>query len=309
MIKQHGKQREDGKVVNTSKDNSSDSRVLLPSFIKNLIRRSRLFLFAGQDFQRAVRQLRLSNELTNDEKDLIDSISHRIHLADHMYQPGGAHHYLTVGLSGSRCISAALDSRRNEWPIETILDFPCGHGRVLRFLRRMFPSSEITAAEIERSALDFCQRTFSTRTLQSKKNLGELQLSKRFDLIWCGSLLTHIDEASAVDLLRFFHDHLNERGLCVFTSHGHRIIEWIRDKKQTYGLSEDALKKVMDEFLGTGYGYADYPNESDYGISVISPERLRELAGSVGDWDETLFQECGWDNHQDVYAYCKSSPK
>ncbi|MFH2002160.1 MAG: class I SAM-dependent methyltransferase [Planctomycetota bacterium] len=225
-----------------------------------------------------------------------------------MYTPGNAYHYLSVGLSGIRCISTALRSTRVEWPIETILDFPCGHGRVLRFLRPMFPGADITAAEIEHSALDFCRRAFSTSILQSKKNLGELVLSQRFDLIWCGSLLTHIDEVSAKELLRFFHDHMTERGLCIFTTHGHRFIERIKNKKRTYGLSEDAQRKVADEFQRKGYGYANYPNQSDYGISAVAPERMRELAKAVGEWDETLLLECGWDDHQDVYAFTRQAP-
>jgi hypothetical protein len=30
---------------------------------------------------------------------------------------------------------------------------------------------------------------------------------------------------------------------------------------------------------------------------------MRQLTADVGGWDETLFLEHGWDDHQDVYAF------
>ena len=133
----------------------------------------------------------------------------------------------------------------------------------------MFPNAKITAAEIDRTALDFCRRHFAVTTFLSKTSLSDLNLPRRFDLIWCGSLLTHIDEQVASDLLQFFHDHLSDQGLCVFTTQGRRSIEWIEGKKCTYGLSEDAQQKVIREFQSKGYGYADYPNQSGYGVSAV----------------------------------------
>ncbi len=50
-----------------------------------------------------------------------------------------------------------------------------------------------------------------------------LSLPHRFDLIWCGSLITHIDEWAAVDLLDFFCRHLADRGVCVFTTLGQKF--------------------------------------------------------------------------------------
>ena len=277
---------------------------LLPRFLlRYLSQYRRHWVFALPDFLRAKRRVMSSVELTDDERELLDHVSLEVHVADSMYIPGHAYHYLSVGLSAIRCISAAIRCSRLPHQIDTVLDFPCGYGRVLRFLRRMFPSAHITAAEICGNALDFCGRAFSTTPLLSATNFDELAFPQRFDLIWCGSLLTHIDESSAIDLLRFFHDHLSERGLCIFTAHGRRSIDIIQDQERSYGLTNDARRKITSEFQKTGYGYADYPNQSGYGISVASRERMIELAKSVGGWSETLFIEHGWDNHQDVYAF------
>ncbi|NJD24116.1 MAG: class I SAM-dependent methyltransferase [Betaproteobacteria bacterium] len=280
---------------------------LMPSHLLKLIRPIK-YRIIRHDFLRAKHRLQSSIELTDDEKQLLHKVALQVHHSDSMYQPDGALHYLSVGLSASRCIHKAIGSLSNKYPIEEILDFPCGYGRVLRFLRAMFPASHITAAEIDSNALNFCRQTFSVTTLLSKTNLGELSHLQRFDLIWCGSLFTHIDESSAITLLRFFQDHLTERGLCVFTTHGQQSIEWIQSSKMTYGLTEDGQRKIVQEFQTAGYGYADYPNQSGYGISAVSHDRMVELAKATGGWAETLFIEHGWDNHQDVYAFAVQMP-
>jgi hypothetical protein len=167
----------------------------------------------------------------------------------------------------------------------------------------MFPNSDITAAEIDSTALDFCRRSFSAATLLSNTTFSDLSLPHRFNLIWCGSLFTHIDEQANSNLLRFFHNHLSDQGVCVFTTHGQESIDWMQSKKMTYGLSEDAQQEIIRQFQSRGYGYADYPNQPGYGISTVSHRRMVELAGRVGKWNEILFLERGWDNHQDVYAF------
>ncbi|MEF9426794.1 MAG: class I SAM-dependent methyltransferase, partial [Candidatus Mariimomonas ferrooxydans] len=93
--------------------------------------------------------------------------------------------------------------------IRSILDFPCGYGRVLRFLRARFADADITISEINPVALDFCKREFSVKSVILDKDFSKLSLTCKLDLIWCGSLITHLDEKAATDLLKFFHDILS----------------------------------------------------------------------------------------------------
>jgi SAM-dependent methyltransferase len=219
-----------------------------------------------------------------------------------MYIGFEAQHYLEVGVSAIRCIDAAIDGA----PVRRVLDLPCGYGRVLRFLKARFPDAAITACELEPEAIEFCASVFSVETVISNTKLQNIPLSGQFDLIWCGSLLTHLDQPRVEALLRFFHDQLSPDGVCVFTAHGILSEKWLEAKLETYGLTPSAQEDVLHNYRKSGFGYADYEGQS-YGISLASREKVNELASAAGDWHEVLFAEHGWARHQDVYGFSKQA--
>lgn len=181
----------------------------------------------------------------------------------------------------------------------------------------MFPDSKIIGAEIETEALDFCQRAFSVQGYLSNpgRSFRSLSLPCKFDLIWCGSLITHIDEQAAVDLLDFFCRHLMDGGVCVFTTHGRHVAEMFNSKETTLNLTEEGREKVLCEYQQKGYGYADYPwafpdgrSSGCFGISLASQSRMVELARGVGSWEPIYFLESGWHALQDMYAFMLRTP-
>lgn len=234
---------------------------------------------------------------------MLDKVSLKIHHKDAMYAPFAASHYLSVGLSAVCCIEDALDKSKRDDAVKSILDFPCGYGRVLRFLKARFPDAEITVSEIDPAALNFCKLVFSVNSVLSDTDFSKLSLPGKFDLIWCGSLITHINERATTELLRFFHAYLSPGGLCVFTTHGQLSAERIQKKTKTYGLTAGAQQEVLSKYRERGYGFADCKNYHGYGISVVSHERMLEIARKVGQWNEISFLERGWDSHQDVYSF------
>ncbi|MCX6156903.1 MAG: class I SAM-dependent methyltransferase [Ignavibacteriae bacterium] len=263
-----------------------------------------------RDLQKGKSLLLASDEITQEEKNLLDKVSLDINRKDTMYAPGRAVAYLSVGLSAIRCINKALENLSHNLTVKSILDFPGGSGRVLRFLRVKFPEADITASELDLNALEFCKNSFNVNIFPSKIPLSDVVNPNRYDLIWCGSLFTHIDEKEAIELLKFFYDHLTDEGVCVFSTHGTLSIEWLEDvNKNPYGIPDDYQKKVLSEYYAKGYGYTDYVNEPGYGISAVTRQRLNEMAKSVGDWNEIVFLEHGWDNHQDVYAFSRQKAK
>lgn len=254
-------------------------------------------------FRSARDNMLASTELTDEQKQLLAKTSLRTSRHDEMYYPGYEEVYLRIGLSAMLCIDTALERAGRTEPVHSVLDFPCGHGRVLRSIRARFPQAQLTAGDLKPSMLDFAQKTFDATPFRSHADIANLSIDQRFDLIWCGSLVTHLDEARTEELLRFFYNHLNPGGVCVFSAHGSLSAQVI----EIYGLSKAAEKKVLDGYHQTGYGYADYDNFDfdHYGVSIVTHGRMTEIASGIGAWHEVMYAPYGWDRHHDVYAYMK----
>jgi cyclopropane fatty-acyl-phospholipid synthase-like methyltransferase len=79
----------------------------------------------------------------------------------------GRDNYLWVGASAAEAIIAALAvSRLAE--VRRILDLPCGHGRVLRHLVKIFPDAVVDACDLDRDGVDFCAVRFGARPIISQ---------------------------------------------------------------------------------------------------------------------------------------------
>lgn len=222
---------------------------------------------------------------------------------DEMYQRDGTH-YLKVGLSAIKNINEAVStSHTNE--ITQVLDMPCGYGRVLRFLNKFYPAAEITACDLNRHAVDFCTKQFGATPVYSSTDLDHFSIGKTFDLVWCGSLATHLDASQTESLLRFFYRHLNSGGILIFSMHGKKALHNLESRAYTYVLPEDRIEKILKETASTGYGYANYKRTSAYGISACTEEWMKKALERAGNWRNYRFAETAWDNHHDIYSVVK----
>jgi len=251
------------------------------------------------DLKAARAALVADSEADDGSRALLGRVSLEVHHRDTMYEVGRGRHYLSAGLSALRAIGACEGAPDRPG---SILDFGCGYGRVLRFLKAAHPEADLVAADVDGEATAFCARVFDARPLGSGHDFHALETADRFDLIWCGSLVTHLDEPCTGALLAFFARHLQTGGACVLSAHGSVTIDALRERTSLYGLDPADVDDVLRAFDRHGYGYADYPGSSGYGISVASPERLGDLATGCG-LTRTAFLPRGWDDHHDVYAF------
>lgn len=244
----------------------------------------------------------MQNFFEHEKLNLIQKISPD----DGMYQAENKEHYFNVGRSALKNIKlAVLAADKHFTDIRNILDMPSGYGRVLRYLKAFFQEAQITACDIEQDAVDFCCRVFNVRTVYSKKRPSDINIMDRFDLIWCGSLLTHLNLDRWPEFLDFFCSVLNSRGILVFTTHGRYCAERIRSGDFTYGLGDSELRVLLADYYRTGFGYVNYSNADEYGISLSSPSHVLKLIEKYHDFKLLLYNEKGWDNHHDVIACIK----
>ncbi|MEO6876694.1 MAG: class I SAM-dependent methyltransferase [Opitutaceae bacterium] len=232
--------------------------------------------------------------------DPLIGVSQEISPQDEMFR-GNAVHYFGTGVSALECIESALYAVRQERiGIKRVLDLPCGHGRVMRFLRKAFPAAELTGCDLNRDGVEYCAQTFGAVPVPSQVNPDAIPLLPGFDLIWCGSLLTHLPEKQWAAFLRLFQRVLLPGGIVVFTTHGRLAQRELAAGKPIYGLNEKQMKRVLKDHGKRGFGYVDYVEMPGYGISLSSPSFVLANFIQPSGWRLVSYLEAGWDKRQDV---------
>jgi len=233
-------------------------------------------------------------------------VSLKIDFNDMMYEGNPAAYFLS-GYSALTCIRKALDVAGKR-SVLSILDFGCGHGRVLRALAANFPEAELTAADSNKGGVDFCAREFGAKPVYSNFAFSSLTFDREFDLIWVGSVFTHLNCERWPKLLTHLRSVLAENGSLLFSTHGRDAERRLRDPHALllFNLESERIAKILEDHRVKGFGYSDYRRYPKYGVSLSSSEWVTWQLSSVG-LEPILHQETGWDDFQDVWAAEKKS--
>jgi SAM-dependent methyltransferase len=239
-------------------------------------------------------------------ENVIETIAER----DEMLE-GDPSNYFHNGLTALRSIRIALALAGVE-EVRAILDFPCGYGRVLRMLDAEFPGAEIVACDLDRDAVDFCRETFGSHDIYATPDPRDISMDGDFDLIWCGSLLTHMAAEKWPAFLGFFASQLAAGGVLVFTTHGRRVAELLQagfvhrddpdERRPPYNMLPGEVLQLLEGFRETGFAYQKYPLHEAYGFSLSRPDWVVQRILGHPSLRLVLLTEAGWAGQQDVVA-------
>jgi SAM-dependent methyltransferase len=230
-----------------------------------------------------------------------DGIVTEIDPDDEMYWSGRDDQYFAAGRSALRAIRLAQLAADVAAP-RRILDMPSGHGRVLRVLKAAFPEADLTACDLNRDGVDFCARVLGARPVYSELQAGDVPLDGTFDLVWSGSLLTHLDLDRWRDFFALYERSVAKGGLLVFTAFGRWPVERLRERTFIYGMTEAETTSMVEQFDRDGFAYADYPGQQLSGMSLTSPSWITRQIEEHSELRLVSYTERGWNDHQDVIA-------
>jgi CBS domain-containing protein/SAM-dependent methyltransferase len=198
---------------------------------------------------------------------------------------------LAAGVAALQRIRDALAATGRQ-RVSKLLDFPSGYGRILRVLKAAFPEAALAAGDIDRGAVDFCAHTFGATPIYSTEEPQDITIEDTYDVIWCGSLLTHTRPDRWAGFLSVFHDCLTDDGVLVFTVSGPRL----RDTRilRRFALQEEQAEQVVHSYDRDGFGFSDYPGTPGYGISLASPGWVQDQLESAG-LRLVSYIQVGWD--------------
>lgn len=217
-------------------------------------------------------------------------------------------HYFSVGEDALRLVMSQLLINRRALPMR-ILDFPCGSGRATRHFRAMFPDAEIGACDLYQSHVEFCSEQFGAIPIPSRENLDELDVGT-WDVIFCGSLLTHLPIDQFRQALRFMARSLSPQGIALVTIEGRHSV-FIQDNKWKL-IGDDLFEVARKGYNRTGFGYVDYRHDfraanfqkqESYGVALVKPSYITAILQENSELTILGVQERAWDDHQDLVVF------
>jgi SAM-dependent methyltransferase len=182
-----------------------------------------------------------------------------------------------------------------------LLDFACGYGRALRFFRAAFPDAELVACDISRDAVDFCAQEFGAVPVYSSEDPAEVALPGPFDVIWVGSLFSHVDEPRWIGFLELLRSALAPDGLLVFTVQGRNVRRQLLAGELAWSLTDSDIERIVQGYDTRGFGYADWSDATGYGTSLNRPSWVAGQIEQRPGLRLVGYRETGW-GRQDVVA-------
>jgi FkbM family methyltransferase len=239
---------------------------------------------------------------------LLGSIRTELALADTAYNReaaealDAAYHYLSCGASSINIVWSSIQLAEPT-DVRSVLDFGGAYGRSLRWLRAAFPQADVAVAEIMPEAIAFCEASLgATNCWLSGMDIDALTAPMTYDLIWAGSVLTHLSADDNRRLLRKFVNWLSPGGVAVVTTHGRRVAA--RETGKGY-IAHPLWQKILIGYRDAGFGYSDYHGQPGWGVSIATPTWMMNAMEEIPGTRIVSAAESAWDRHQDVYALQK----
>lgn len=238
-------------------------------------------------------------KLTPDIEKIYSRVDARIAKHDHM-AANNLNHYFGVGASALRINEICLSLAGIDEP-KSILDFACGAGRVTRWFRAAYPTATLVACDVRDADLNYQSEILGTEAWKSSASFQLLKPPMKFDLIWVGSLLSHLSEADTNAAMTAFMSWLNPNGILVTSFHGRRVHLGKTMRGAKY-ISDQKFAVIEQDYLKNGFGYADYDNQKGLGFTITDPSWFFNFVKPHTEWKILGTFEASWDDHHDVCA-------
>jgi len=208
-------------------------------------------------------------------------------LAEHRHADIALSQYFSIGIQQYRMLAQLIETCFGDAKNDIhVLDFACGFGRLLRFLRCGFPGMKIHASEVQRDALDFCAAQFGVSAIPSAFDPKEFRPGRSFDVIWVASLFSHLPQGLFEEWLRVLLSSLDERGVLCFSARALPAAH--SDAQATLLYSPDSENPEL--------------GAQHYGTTYVDPRWVRDLVENrFGDGMKMHYMPRALANEQDLY--------
>ena len=197
--------------------------------------------------------------------------------------------YIKSGIMSLQSIEKILVAGGKPFPsINSFLDFGCGYGRVTRFLIQEMDANKIWVGDIYKEAVDFQRKYFNVNGFYSHTEPSKVEFPRRFEVIYAGSLFSHLPQDRFEEWLVALYNVLEEDGVLIFSTHGEVVCP-----------SEIEIDPSGFTFCKTSESRSLATEE--YGLTYVTRNWVERLATRLGI-SNLYFLEKELCEHQDIYV-------
>jgi len=234
---------------------------------------------------------------------------------DDMLHNNNITHYESVGRELAEYVKKSATDLHQCY----ILELPCGHGRVTRWLKAYADEMHFNlhSYDVLPDAIDFQRKYINPCSYLISPPFTEYNEIKdrMYDIAVMGSLITHLSEADSCKILSEISNKLKHDSKFIITTHGMRSYQKLK-LSNIYQTSEEDREVLIKKFESDEFGFVTYKKDhslearttdfigDSYGISIIPPIWIKRQLDSLG-FECVESVEGGWDNHQDVFIFKK----
>ena len=220
------------------------------------------------------------------EHDLENKVSLSIHKNDlmfliNLYKNGNfdksLNAYFRIGYNTSQLLQGIVNeySSKQNQRYSSFLDFGSGYGRVWRFLPfALGKDIDIYTSEVKAEAVAFSEKELGFKGIHHGSQAEIFPTDRQFDVIFAGSIFSHLPEKMLVEWLTKLSEVLNPNGLLLFTPHNTTLNKSIDSNTDIHYTtnSEDAVLNMVSDHLS---------DTSEYGTTYISDKKIAQLMGDL----------------------------
>jgi SAM-dependent methyltransferase len=203
--------------------------------------------------------------------------------------------FVESGADAARSIREVFEAaRRPDSSYPRWLDFGCGCGRVARHLARFPFVAELSGVDVDGEAIRWAASHLPGRYAEIPSDPPTALSGGSHDVVYAGSVFTHLDERRQDAWLAELHRVLRPGGLLIASTHGPSLI-WARP---------DVGDEGREQLSGRGFLFAP-GGSSSFNDDGTFHSREYLLAHWGKHFGLLHFRESGLDGYQDLAVWQK----
>lgn len=193
--------------------------------------------------------------------------------AEIKHSPHGLQHaylqYFKGGFFGYELVKTFYEQQLGtDYQVQAVLDFASGYGRIGRMMELLFAPEKIWVSDVREQGVAYQKQQFGFQGFPSGFVPAEVDFPTQFDLIFVGSLFTHLNEKLFGEWLQRLAEQLTDQGILIFTTH-----DSTKDDFRYRITSEETSFDFVEDTIEDG---------NVYGTSYVSEQKVRDIAQKVG---------------------------